>query len=119
MALFDRTTLKSAMLRDKGFLKDLYQGSAPFNTKRLVNASDLELSTLIKVLFYITNGEIKIKKQHFDQLISTNKIHKLRHHFESKSQIQKLLKSERLEKLKILKPLVNSFAILLYPLFNE
>lgn len=119
MSLLDRTNLKNAMLRDKGFLKKLYNGSGSFNLKTLQNGSDLELSTLIKILHYITNGEIKIKKQHFDELTSHNKIHKLRHCFESKVQVLNLLKSERLQKLKALKPLVNSFSILLYPLFNE
>lgn len=119
MATLDKTNLKASMLRDKGFLKKLYNGSGAYNLKTLQNASDIELSTLIKVLFYITNGEIKIKKQHFDQLMSNNKVHKLRANFESKSRIQTLLKSERLAKLKSLRPLIDSFSILLYPLFNE
>lgn len=119
MALFDRTILKSAMLRDKGFLKDLYTGSGTFNFKRLQNATDLQLTTLIKVLHFITNGEIKIKKSHFEKLTSENKINELRKYFESKVQAAKLLKEQRLKKLQILKKLVNFFPILLYPLFNE
>lgn len=119
MASFDRTILKSAMLRDKGFLKDLYSGNSVFNLKKLQNANDHELSTLIKILYYITNGEIKIKKDHFNKLTEANKIKSLRKVFESKGHVIALLKGQRIDKLKILKQLATVFPILLYPLFNE
>ena len=58
--------LKNLMVRDKLFLKELYEGNDIEQKKQILNfASDSKLNTLIKFLHFLTNGDIKIKKRKF------------------------------------------------------
>ena len=111
--------LKNLMVRDKLFLKELYEGNDIEQKKRILNfASDSKLNTLIKFLHFLTNGDIKIKKENFESIPSKN-IKFLKQKVEKKTSVAKLLKSERSVKLKILKSQVTIFKFLLYCLFNE
>ena len=50
---FNKDRLKSYLLRDKGFLKELYEGSNYLSKKhRLQVSEDSELNTLIKYLYF-------------------------------------------------------------------
>ena len=52
--------MKSYLIRDKGFLKELYEGNNPLKNKKVLqSAEDSELNTLIKFLHFLSNGEIK------------------------------------------------------------
>ena len=67
------TQLKGLMLRDKQFLKELYEGSsAELKKKTLTFASDVKLNTLIKFLHFLTNGHICMKKDNFEQIPTKN-----------------------------------------------
>jgi hypothetical protein len=67
----NKENVKSCLVRDKAFLRELYQSNNSQKTKRLLNsASDLKLNTIIKFLHFLSNGEIKIKKQNFDALVT-------------------------------------------------
>ena len=58
--------MKSLLLRDKGFLKLLYEGNNPLKNKKVLQtAEDSELNTLIKFLHFLSNGEITVKKNNF------------------------------------------------------
>ena len=62
----NKEQLKSYLIRDKGFLKQLYEGPNPLKNKKVLTcADDSELNTLIKYLHYLSNGEIKMKKECF------------------------------------------------------
>jgi len=105
--------------RDKVFMEELYVSQSIPNTKRLLNfASDQKLDTIIKVLHFIAIGEIKIKKEHFDN-IPNAKIKLMTSRFAQKTKVKNLLKSNRLEKQNVLKKLCPFFSELFYPLFNE
>ena len=65
----NKDNLKALLLRDKEFLKNLYESKSVAHSKNiLLFASDAKLNTLIKFFHYIANGQIKVKKEHFDKL---------------------------------------------------
>lgn len=66
----DQDTVKSQLLRDKEFLRSLYQVDDFRQSKQtIIFASDAELSTLIKFLHLVTIGEIKIRKRDFEAIV--------------------------------------------------
>ena len=116
----NKETLKSYLIRDKVFLRELYEGENRLKNNRILTfASDSKLNTLIRLLHFIANGEITIKRAHFDVIQSNKKISKIKKFVEKKAAVNRLLKSERQEKLKFLKSLSAIYSALLYGLFNE
>jgi hypothetical protein len=116
----NKEQMKSYLVRDKGFLKELYEGFNPQKNKKVLNsADDSELNTLIKYLHFLSNGEIKMKKESFKQIEESHKLKILRKTVEKKTKVLNLLKNSRINKLKFLFQLVKIYPALLYPLFNE
>jgi hypothetical protein len=112
--------LKSCLIRDKGFLKELYQEpDFTKNRKTLQTADDSELNTLIKFLHFLSNGEIPMKKINFQAIKESKKQPYITKTVEKKSRVLILLKSPRIVKLKFLLQLTKIFSFLLYPLFNR
>lgn len=112
-------TFKPLLERDKVFLEELYCSRSASNSKRqLTYASDAKLNTTLRYLHFLSNGEIKIKKEHFETL-PKRIVSLLRKSFEKKAAIKRLITSERQIKLKILFKFSSYFQELLYPLFNE
>ena len=111
-------TLKPLLLRDKHFLEELYMSQSIPAQRRIVTfASDQKLKTIIKVIHCISNGEIKVKREHFEQ-ISKRFVTILRRQFERKASLNRLLNSEREVKVKLLNKVCPILKFLLYPLFN-
>ena len=112
--------LKSYLVRDKGFLKELYE-VPDFNKrkKKLQSADDTELNTLIKLLHFLANGEIPMKKDNFQAIKDSKKLTLITKKVERKSSVVNLIKSSRVLKLKFLFQLIKIYSFLLYPLFNE
>ena len=109
---------KNYLQRDKIFLKGLYKAESKAKIKRFLTfASDGELTTLIKYIHLVCNGEIHIKKKNFEAL--ETQIHFIKKNFEKKAVFQKLNQSTRLQKLKVLSRLQSIYSNLLFPLFNE
>jgi hypothetical protein len=62
-----RERFRQYLLRDKEMLNQIYSSDSNPNTKRLLMfANDEKLDTLIKLFHFISTGQIKIKKNHFD-----------------------------------------------------
>lgn len=111
--------LKSYLLRDKGFLKELYTGPNPLKNNRiLINASDSQLNTLIFYLHFLAKGEIKISKQNFDVVQKLKKVTVLKKSVETKKNTLVLINSQRVDKLSFLKKLNTVYSNLLYGLFH-
>jgi len=86
--------MKTLLLRDKDFIKSLYDSQSSARSKTILNfASDSKINTLIKLLHMITNGQIKVKKEHFDTL-SPQQLKFIQKHFESKNALKKLLSDD-------------------------
>ena len=117
---FNRETMKSLLIRDKGFLHELYEGPNPLKNNRvLAGASDAQLNTLIKFLHFLSNGEITMKRENFEIIEKSHKLKLIKARVEKKKNLNMLLKSERKEKLKFLNKLCNLYSALLYTLFSE
>ena len=116
----NKELLRSYLIRDKAFLRELYESPNKLVINRILNVtSDIKLNTLIKFLHYLSNGEIPIKKKNFDLLQSEKKLKLIKRLVEKKSAVSKLLKAERETKLKFLKKLSSVYSPLLYCLFNQ
>jgi hypothetical protein len=116
----NQETLKRYLIRDKTFLRELYEGPNKLkNNQILYFASDSKLNTLIRFLHYLVNGVIKIKRENFEIIEKNRKLSILKRHVEKKAALSRLLKSERSDKLKFLKQLSSIYSALLYCLFNE
>ena len=116
----NREQMKSYLLRDKGFLKQLHQSGNTLESKKLLqSAEDSELNTLIKFLHFLSNGEIKMKKENFEKVKESNRLKLLTKEVEKKTKVSKMLKSPRKEKLKFLNKLLNIYPYLLDCLFTE
>lgn len=112
-------SVKPQLERDKTFLEELYCSQSVPNSKRILNfASDNKLHTLVKIFHFITSGQIKIKREHFEKL-PNRLLNIMKRNFEKKSSTRRLLNSDRKERLKVLCRLAPFFSELLYPLFNE
>jgi hypothetical protein len=117
---FNRESMKSLLVRDKGFLRELYEGPNPLKNNRVLKgASDSQLNTLIKFLHFLSNGEITMKKENFEIIEKANKLKLIKSKVEKKKQMNILLKSERKDKLKFLNKLCNVYSALLFTLFNQ
>ena len=117
---FNCEGMKSLLIRDKGFLRELFEGPNPLKNNRVLKgASDSQLNTLIKFLHFLSNGEITMKKENFEIIENAQKLKLIKSKVEKKKNMNVLLKSERKEKLKFLNRLCNLYSALLSTLFNE
>jgi hypothetical protein len=115
----NKDRMKSLLVRDKAFLRELYQNEDFQKKKRVLNkANDTEINTLIWFLHYLSNGEIRMKKIHFEKIASA-KVALIKSKVESKRNLTVLLNNNRSSKLLFLNKLVQFLPYLLYPLFNE
>jgi hypothetical protein len=115
----NKERMKSLLIRDKVFLRELCNDEDFLKKKRILNAAnDTQINTLIWFLHYLSTGEIRMKKSHFDE-IANSKITLIKHKVESKRNLTILLNSNRSTKLSFLNKLAAYFTYLLYPLFNE
>lgn len=109
---------KPSLIRDKEFLKQIYSSQSIPNSKRLLMfASDQQLETILKLLHFISTGQMRLKKTHFEQF-SRAQIFFLKKNFEKKTILLRLLKTDRKNKVKVLQKLLPLMPYLLYPLFN-
>lgn len=114
---FDKERLKSRLVRDKGFLRALYEGPNPLKNRRLIlAATDTQLKTLIKVIFYICNGEISIDTADF-QVIKKRKLSFLKKNFEDQTKVNEILNKEIEFKRDLLLKLSTVYPNLLSTLF--
>lgn len=112
-------TLKSLLIRDKQFLKNLYDGPNILKNKRiLISSNDNEINTLIKYLHFVTNGKIIINQENFREIEKHKKLKLLQTHVESKQQLKLLLNGPRQNKILFLLKLSVILPNLLYGLFN-
>jgi hypothetical protein len=116
----DKKLMRSFLIRDKGFLKELYIGVESSKNKRILYfAEDGQLNTLIKYLHFLANGEIEIKKSIFEIIEKSNKLKVITKKVESSQSMENLVKGLRSQKLLFLNQLTDIYSALLYPLFNE
>jgi len=110
---------RQLLLRDKEWLRDLYQSDSTSKVKRYLNfASDSKLDTLIKFIHLLSNGVIKMTKENFSA-IGKSYLRFIKRNFEAKKAVTLLINSERTVKLSKLNKLAAVLKFLLYTLFNR
>lgn len=115
---FPKETLKAYFIRDKLFLRSLFEGENPLKNRRLIlSATEGEIDTLIKFLHYLANGKIKIGALNFANIKRSKKLRFLQTEFESEKKFSYLLKAEDIYKRSILLKLATSYPDILAPLF--
>ena len=88
--------MKSFLIRDKNFLRQLYDSpSKTVNNRILTFAADIKLNTLIRLLHFISNGEITIKKSNFDIINSAGKLRFIKRNVEKKCLVKTLTSRQR------------------------
>ena len=116
----NKEVFKNYLIRDKTFLRELYEGESGVKKLRILNfATDSKLNTLLRLLHFIANGEIKIKRINFLVIQNHKKLQVIKKAVEKKASLKRLLNSDRETKLKFLKKLSAVYSVLLYCLFNE
>ena len=116
----NKEVLKNYLIRDKVFLRQLYEGESVVKNNRILNfANDTKLNTLLRLLHFISNGEIKIKRVNFEAIQSHKKLQIIKRGVEKKAALKRLLNNDREAKLKFLKKLSSVYSAILYCLFNE
>lgn len=112
--------LRNLLLQNKQFLKDLYESEVKSNTKHLLlHSSNEQLNILLNILYYITQGEIPIKKHNYKALQESKKLNLLHKHFDSNLKLNAVLNYPLKEKTKLLLRFLSILKILLYPLFHN
>jgi hypothetical protein len=115
---FDKERLKSRLVRDKGFLRALYEGPNPLKNRRLIlAAADSQLETLIKFIFYVCNGEISIDTADFQVIKKKRKLSFLKKNFEDETKVNEILNKEIEFKKDLLLKLSSVYPNLLSTLF--
>jgi len=110
---------KQVLIRDKEWLRDLYESDSTSKIKRFLNfASDAKLDTLIKFIHLLSNGVIKMTKTNFDR-IEKKYFHVIKKNFENKKSFKTLVASDRDLKLQKLNKLAPVLKFLLFTLFNR
>lgn len=113
-----KETLKAYFIRDKFFLKSLYEGQNSLKNRRLIlSANEGEIDTLIKYLHYLANGKIRISAKNFTNIRRSKKFSYLRKEFESEKCLSDLLLADDIHKRSVLLKLSVSYTDLLTPLF--
>lgn len=115
---FDKERLKSRLVRDKGFLRALYEGPNPLKNRRLIlAAADSQLETLIKFIFYVCNGQISIDTADFQVIKKKRKLSFLKKNFEDETKVNEILNKEIEFKKDLLLKLSSVYPNLLSTLF--
>ena len=116
----NRDQVKTYLIRDKGFLKSLYETDNHLTKRRILQTTDdTKLNTLIKYLHFIASGEIHMTSRNFSILKESKKLALIVKNVEQKRKTIVLLQSPREKKLNFLLKLSHVYPQLLYALFNE
>ena len=115
-----RDQVKTYLIRDKGFLKTLYESENHLTKRRILqSADDTKLNTLIKYLHFVATGEIHMTANNFAVVKESKRLPLIVMTVEQKTKTLNLLQSPRETKLKFLLKLSQIYSQLLYALFNE
>jgi hypothetical protein len=74
-----------------------------FKNKALEDASDSDLKTFCKVLHYIAHGEIHLSEDKKEALFSGKKMKKLAKHFTAETDLAKVMKLNKKQKITLLR----------------
>ena len=110
--------LRTAINKNKTFLKSVYSDPKRKAAARLSLATIGQTKVLLRVLHYLCNGHIPMKKANFEKVKSARKISTL-HKIRSREDLVKFMKLPKSEQISFLNKFLSLYPLLLHPLFNE
>jgi len=102
------------MIRDKLFLLSLFQNQQP---SPLLNASDLEMNTAIRVIHLIFNNEIELLEQNYKALKNSKRLKSLLQNFDSEKNFLKTLQLQTESKRQLLRKFSACYPYLFHSIF--
>jgi len=109
---------KEKLLRDRRFLRELYESSSLGRKRILAGARDIHLQTLIEILHLIYQHVIPLSQEQGQALVRSRKSPLMKKYFRKNSTFLKLHNSSRVEQLQVLSQFVSVYEFLLAPLFE-
>jgi len=116
---YDQVHVRELLLRDKGFLLQLYKNNTYQNKKLISGADEYHLDTLIKVCHLILNNEIPVFEDDIAKIKKAKRIKLLTKYFKSNKDFLEVLEGQRQNKVQILLRFSSIFGFLLTSLFEE
>jgi hypothetical protein len=116
---FDKVYFREILLRDKGFLYELYKGQKLLNRSKISGAAEFHLNTLIQLCHLIMNNAIPMLITNYEKLRKAHRIPLLKNHFKANKDFLEILEGSRENKVYILRQLSSVFPFLLASLFEE
>ena len=116
---FDVVHMRDLLMRDKGFLKELYSMNSYQNKKIISGADDQHLNTLLKILHLILNNEIPILIEDVIIIKKYKKFSLLKKTIKNTNDYISILEGVRKPKVDFLGSLSNVYRFLLRSLFEE
>jgi len=111
-------TFKAYLVRDRVFLRQLYEGPNPLkNTRIIFTASETEINTLIKFIHYVCNGKITLAAKDFAAIKNKRKLSFIVKNFEKREALENLLHKDIQYKKSLLIQLSVVYPYLLSTLF--
>jgi len=110
----DKVYLRNIMIRDKLFLLSLFQNKQP---SVLINASDLEMNTVIRVIHLIFNNEIELLEENYEALKKSKRLKILMQNFDLEKNFLQTLYLETESKRKLLKKFNSCYPYLFHSIF--
>jgi len=110
--------LRSAILKNKNFLKGLCSDPKKKAAARLSLATITQTKVLLRVLHYLCNGHIPLKKNHFEKIKLARKISTL-HKIRSREGLVSHMRLQKADQISYLNKFLSLYPRLLHSLFNE
>ncbi len=112
--------LRSLMIENKNFLKFLFESNSNQSKKEaLTKCESTQLDLIINILFYIVQGEIPVKRTHYESLKRNKKLGLLHRNLNSQQKLKQVLNFTVKAKLSFLLKLVNCYNNLFYRIFFQ
>ena len=97
--MWSKADLRRAMLLEKTFLYSIHQANSITVCAIIAGATNLQINILIRVLHFISSGQIPLEPSVIERLSSSKKAGHLTKNFKQKSAVKKLLSEPRQERV--------------------
>ena len=111
--MFDKSELRRSMLLEKSYLHDLFSSNDLSVGQVLASASLLQLNILLKILHFVTVGDIPLSKEAIEKLTKSKKAHFLTRSFKDRKKVRTFVNGSRANKIAVLTKISKSLPLLL------
>lgn len=87
--MYTKEKLRKSLVHNKLFMRELFESNALIAKKVLCSANDSQLKLVIQILYFVSKGEIPLKKNLYEKLWNTRKAKVISTQFGTKAKIIK------------------------------